>query len=151
MVSFTRSLSLSRIFNQRRKMKLITRNTDYALRAICYIAKQKKMVAVSELVKALQMPRPFMRKILQQLSAKGVLLSFKGQAGGFKLKVPPGQIYAHQVMEIFQGPLDADGCFLQKNVCPNKGKCVLRKKLNAIEDVALAQLRRITIASLMEG
>ena len=46
-------------------MKLITRNTDYALRAICYISKRNNVVAVDELVKKLNVQRQFMRKILQ--------------------------------------------------------------------------------------
>jgi Rrf2 family protein len=132
-------------------MKLITRNTDYALRAICYIVKQRRMVTVTELVKALGVPRPFMRKILQRLSQEKILVSYKGQAGGFKLKLSAGQIFVTRVMRIFQGPLGLDGCFLKKQACPNKGKCVLRKKINFIQNNALDQLKQINIASLAEG
>ncbi len=130
-------------------MKLITRNTDYALRAICYIAQQKQVVTVTELVKILGVPRPFMRKILQRLSKERVLDSYKGQAGGFKLKTGPGRIFIIQIMRIFQGPVSLNGCFLKKNICPNKGKCILRKKIHAIENNTLRQLRRINIASLI--
>jgi Rrf2 family protein len=130
-------------------MKLITRNTDYALRAICYIAQQKQVVTVTELVKILGVPRPFMRKILQRLSKERVLDSYKGQAGGFKLKIGPARIFVIQIMRIFQGPVGLNGCFLKKDICPNKGKCVLRKKIHAIEDDALRQLKRINIASLI--
>ena len=63
-------------------MKLITRDTDYALRAICYIAKQEKIVSVNELVKVLGVPRPFMRKILQRLSQEKILVSYKGEGRG---------------------------------------------------------------------
>jgi len=130
-------------------MKLITRNTDYALRALCYIAKQKDIVAVTKLVKALGVPRPFMRKILQQLNKKKILESSKGQGGGFKLKVPAGKIYITRIMHIFQGQVGLNGCFLKKEICPNKGKCVLRKKIHAIEDSVLKQLKRINITSLI--
>jgi Rrf2 family nitric oxide-sensitive transcriptional repressor len=132
-------------------MKLITRNTDYGLRAICYIAKQKKVVTVDELVRVLGVPRPFMRKILQRLSKEGILASYKGQAGGFKLKTLPRNIFVIQVMRIFQGRLELNGCFLKKSICPNKGKCILRKKIQVIENNALAQLGRINIASLVKG
>jgi Rrf2 family protein len=132
-------------------MKLITRNTDYALRAICYIAQQKKVVAVAELVKELGVPRPFMRKILQRLSQEKVLESYKGQAGGFKLKFLPGKIFIVQIMRIFQGPVSLNGCFLKKEICPNRKKCILRKKIQIIENNALAQLKRINVASLIKG
>jgi len=130
-------------------MKLITRNTDYALRAICYISKNKDIVTVDELVKRLNVPRSFMRKILQQLNKKRILSSYKGQGGGFKLNILPEKIQIIEIMRIFQGQVGLDGCFLKKNVCPNKGKCVLRRKLRSIEENVFKQLQEITIASLV--
>jgi len=130
-------------------MKLITRNTDYAIRALCYISKHKTIVAVEELVEKLGVPRSFMRKILQQLNKERILGSFRGQGGGFKLKVLPEKIYIIEIMRIFQGHVELNGCFLKKDVCPNKGKCVLRKKLRLIEENMFKQLKEITIASLV--
>ena len=132
-------------------MKLITRNTDYALRALCYIAKQKKVVTVTEMVKVLGVPRPFMRKILQRLSQEKILASYKGQAGGFKLKLLSKEIFIIQIMHIFQGRVSLSECFLKKDICPNKGKCVLRKKIRLIEKNMVGQLKQINIASLVEG
>jgi Rrf2 family protein len=130
-------------------MKLITRNTDYALRAICYIAKQNKIVTVTELVKMIGVPRPFMRKILQRLVKEKILESYKGQAGGFKLKLLPEKISVIQIMRVFQGAVGLDGCFFKKDICPNRGKCRLRKKIQVIENNALIQLKQINIASLV--
>jgi len=130
-------------------MKLITRNTDYALRALCYMAKKKNIVSVDALVEKLGVPRPFMRKILQQLNKKEVLESYKGQGGGFKLKVPARKIYLTRIMQIFQGHVGLNGCFLKKEACPNRGACLLRKKIHSIEDNVLGELRKINIASLI--
>jgi len=130
-------------------VKLITRNTDYALRAICYIAKQDKLVSVAQLVRALGIPRPFMRKILQQLNKNRILKSYKGQGGGFKLNLLPKKIFIIQIMGIFQGQVSLNGCFLKKDICPNKGKCILRKKIRLIEDSLLTQLKQINIAALV--
>lgn len=133
-------------------MKFITRNTDYALRALCYIAKQNESkVTVEELVNKLGVPRPFMRKILQLLGRNGVLKSYKGQGGGFKLRVPAGKIYLIKIMSIFQGEIGLNGCFLRKDICPNKGKCVLRKKIKSIEEDVLRRLKAINVASLIGG
>ena len=130
-------------------MKLITRNTDYALRALCYISKRKDVVAVDEIVNKLGVPRPFMRKILQQLNKEGILESYKGQGGGFRLKLPPKKIYMLEIMRIFQGNVGLNGCFLKKDICPNQGRCVLRKKIHAIEASVFKQLKAINIASLI--
>ncbi len=130
-------------------MKLITRNTDYALRALCYISKSKDIVSVDELVDKLGVPRQFMRKILQQLNKERILESYKGQRGGFKLKIPPTKIFIIEIMRIFQGQVGLNGCFLKKNICPDKSKCVLRKKIHAIEDDLFKRIKRINIASLI--
>ncbi len=132
-------------------MKLIARNTDYALRAICYIAQQDKIVTVTELVRVLGVPRPFMRKILQLLNKKKILESYKGQAGGFKLRLLPKKIYIIQIIRIFQGQVGLNECFLKKDICPNRGKCILRKKIHMIENSVISQLRQINIASLVKG
>lgn len=130
-------------------MKLITRNTDYALRALCYMSKQRDVVAVDELVKKLGVPRPFMRKILQRLNKEKILESYKGQGGGFKLKIPPAKIFIIKIMRIFQGQVGLNGCFLKKDICPDKNKCVLRKKIHAIEDDLFDRLKQINVASLI--
>ena len=131
-------------------MKFITRNTDYALRAVCYIAKKNRSkVTVEELVDKLSVPRPFIRKILQSLNRNKILKSTKGQGGGFKLAIPAKKLYLIKIMNIFQGDFVLSGCFLKKDICPNKGKCLLRKKIKNIEQNVLSQLKAINIASLL--
>lgn len=130
-------------------MKLITRNTDYALRALCYISKSKELVSVDELVDKLGVPRQFMRKILQRLNKERILASYKGRGGGFKLKVNSEKIFILEIMRIFQGQVGLNGCFLKKDICPDKGRCVLRKKIHAIEDDLFKRIKQINVASLI--
>ncbi len=133
-------------------MKLITRNTDYAIRALCSIMSQKrKIVPVSELVSQLKIPRPFLRKILQRLNRKKILTSHKGSGGGFSLRKNPEKIFLMEIIEIFQGPLHLNECFLKKLKCPNVKMCCLKKKIDKIEVFLLKQLESITIASLLKG
>jgi len=131
-------------------MKLITRDTDYALRAICFIAKNKKtIVSVKELVGKLEIPRPFLRKILQVLNRKKILKSHKGAGGGFVLLKPAKEIFLIDLIRIFQGPLVLNECLFKKMLCPNIKTCPLRKKLDKIERLVLRELGSITIASLL--
>ncbi|MGB4521387.1 MAG: Rrf2 family transcriptional regulator [Candidatus Omnitrophota bacterium] len=132
-------------------MKLITRDTDYAIRAICYIARQKqRIVTVAELVKELRIPYPFLRKILQALNKRKILRSYKGRGGGFELSVVSNKIFLVDLMEVFQGTLTLNECFLKRLACPNIKICPLRKKLKNIESYVFKQLRSITIASLLK-
>ncbi|MBU1727648.1 MAG: Rrf2 family transcriptional regulator [Candidatus Omnitrophica bacterium] len=131
-------------------MKLITRDTDYAVRALCFIAKKRgEIVAASQLVKELKIPRPFLRKILQVLNRKGVLNSYKGIGGGFLLAIPAERIYLLDLVKIFQGQFKLNDCLFKKKICPNINTCNLRKKIMNIQNYALKELRPVSIACLI--
>lgn len=132
-------------------MKLITRNTDYAVRALCCIAEQKQeVISADQLVKSLKMPRPFLRKILQTLNKEGLLNSSKGKGGGFTLTISPEKITLTDVMKIFQGPLKLNECKFRKNDCPYVSDCFLKKKIDEIEKEVIAKLKAITITSIIK-
>lgn len=132
-------------------MKLISRNTDYAIRAVCYIARQKnRVVSVAELVKALNIPKPFLRKILQVLNKEDILSSYKGKGGGFQLAGRSDKIFLLDLMEAFQGEFKLNECKLKKEICPNMKKCFLKKKIDSIESYIHSQLKPITISSILK-
>jgi len=132
-------------------MKLITRDTDYAMRALIFLAQERKrVVSVSELVQELKTPRPFLRKILQQLNKAKILRSFKGNQGGFILAKNPKDIYLVDLIRVFQGPLELNECIFKKKICPNRKCCVLRSKISGIESKVLEELGAITLGSLLK-
>lgn len=131
-------------------MKLITRDTDYAVRALCYIAKHKQLVSVKELVDKLKIPRSFLRKILQKLNKNGLLKSYKGKGGGFALNGRIDKILLTDLIDIFQGPIRINNHLFKRNSCPHIKGCRLKKKLDFIETVLVSELKNITIASLLK-
>lgn len=132
-------------------MKLITRDTDYAVRALCFIAKcREEIISVSELTEKLKIPRPFLRKILQILNKKGLLRSYKGQGGGFILALSPDNIFLVDLIRIFQGSVSLNECIFKKRVCPNIKSCKLKKRIDNIQKYVFSELRDITLASLLE-
>jgi len=133
-------------------MKLITRDTDYAVRALCFIARHdKEIVSVSEIVKDLKIPRPFLRKILQVLNKEGLLTSYKGQGGGFMLAVTPRKIFLTDLIKIFQGQLKLNECIFKKKICPHKNICALKKRIDTMERYVARELGSVNIASLLKG
>ena len=131
-------------------MKLIKRDTDYAIRALCYIAQSKDdVISVSRLVEHLNIPRPFLRKILQRLNKKGLLISYKGKGGGFSLGRKAGKIFLADLICIFQGTLKINECFLRKKTCPDTKSCPLKKKIDSIEKYVILELKKTTIGTLV--
>jgi len=133
-------------------MKLITRNTDYAIRALCYIAKgEKKVLSVNGLVKESKITKPFLRKILQHLNKKGFLKSTRGKGGGFLLIRKPESIRIAEVIEAFQGKISLSEHVFIKRSCSHIKACVLKKALDGIEKHAIKVLSSITIKDLMKN
>jgi Rrf2 family protein len=132
-------------------VKLLTRDTDYALRAIRAInIANKEIITVDDLVEETKIPRPFLRKILQILTKKGILRSYKGLSGGFKLGEKAKELYLTDIMELFQGAFKLNECLFKKKPCPNIGTCALRKKIDKIEKSVIAQIRSISLATLLD-
>jgi len=134
-------------------MNFISRDTDYAVRALIYMARhpKDKVVTVDDIVKKERLPERFLRRILQKLAGRGFLASNKGKGGGFLLARPPGGIRLTDLMETFQGKMNLTNCLLKGRICPNVMRgCLLRKKLKAIGKKLDARLNKITIAGLVK-
>ena len=131
-------------------MKLITRDTDYAIRAVMYISESReKLVSAADIQQELDLPKPFLRKILQMLQKAGILNSVKGNKGGFALARPAKKITLVDLMEVFQGEISLTDCLLQKSTCPQIKKCHIRKKIKGVEGLMVSELKGITIDSLL--
>ncbi|MFH1996984.1 MAG: Rrf2 family transcriptional regulator [Candidatus Omnitrophota bacterium] len=133
-------------------MKLITRDTDYAVRALCFIAQKKNtVVSAKELIERLNVPRSFIRKILQKLNKVGLLKSRKGLGGGFALAVRSKELTLCSLVEAMQGPVRLSEHTFRGKCCPEIKLCKLKSRLDAIEKKVAAELRTITIDSLMKN
>jgi Rrf2 family protein len=131
-------------------MKLLTRESDYALRALMHLARRKEGSASSaELEQALGVPRPMLRKILQILKKKGLLRSAKGAGGGFSLARKSSGIRLIDVIRAFRGGAEPSACVLRKKLCPKVRNCQLRKTIKRIEGMIDRAFERETIAMLV--
>ncbi len=64
-------------------MNLISKKTDYAVRALMYLAREKdRVVPASEISKKENIPDKFLKRLLQVLLKKGYLTSKEGKGGG---------------------------------------------------------------------
>jgi len=131
-------------------MRLITQNTDYAIRALTFMAgKKEEIVSAKEISENLQISWSLLRRILQDLKKKGIIRSHRGKEGGFSLEIPPESIYITKIINIFQGFIQMNKCFNKNKICTNYIKCPLRKKVEDIERYAVSVFNSLTIESLV--
>jgi Rrf2 family protein len=132
-------------------MKLLTKNTDYAVRAVIHLAGHDNgYVSSTEIALAEKIPLHFLRRILQTLKRRGIVESKEGATGGVRLGVKPGRIRISDIMKIFQGEIELSACVFRKKPCENRKTCVLRKRIKEIEGIVRKEFDRVTIAELLE-
>lgn len=130
-------------------MKLVNRETHYAIRALVAMAESGlEKTTVAELANRTDIPRPFLRKIVQTLNKEGILESSRGKGGGFRLALPPDRIFLTRLIQVFQGSLKLHECLLRKKFCNDLKVCPLRRKIQKLENVMLAELAATTIGTL---
>lgn len=130
-------------------MNLLNRGTGYAVRALRYMSQRPdEVLSVTTLHNSLELPRPYLRAILQKLAHAGILNSHRGQHGGFELNKLPEEILLTDVMELFQGAVNLSECMFQGEICPNRPACALRATIKEVEEMVVNKLSFTTIATL---
>lgn len=132
-------------------MNIITRDTDYSIKILLYIINKGTTATVSELEKALTIPKAFLRKITQTLAKNNVLISSKGKNGGFRFPGKPEDIKLFDIVEIFQGDFKITTCMFKKKICPDTNCCALRKNLLYIQNKIADELKSITLKKLLHA
>ena len=132
-------------------MEIIRRKTDYALRCLVNLAEagQDTIVSVHTLAQKEDVPEDLLQKIMQALSAAGIVSPRRGRTGGFSLAKSPHQINVLDVLETLQGTFAVNRCFLGDDRCRHQDVCWLRNKLKAIQDEMVAFFQGITITDLL--
>ena len=132
-------------------MKLLTKNTDYAIRALIELAqKDSEYISSREISKKQDIPYEYLRKILQALISNKYAVSKEGGKGGVKINSKPEKIKVIDIINLFQGEVQFSECVFRKQICQNKPSCVLRKNIKRIEDIVKKEFEGITIGSLLQ-
>ncbi len=124
----------------------VSRKTEYALRCVWQLALHPERTAtLTELSTSTDVPRSFLAKILQQLTAAGIVDSFRGVHGGFRLAQSPEQTSLYEVYLQMEGPkAAAQQCAVSPEVCGADGYCTLHPFWKGARDRFEQLLRKAT-------
>lgn len=111
---------------------MLSNTCKYGLRAIVYIAGNSNdgnKIGIRKISEDLDLPMPFLAKILQSLAKKKILFSSKGPNGGFSLARPAREIYLLEVVKAIDGEDVFSRCVLHNDNCSSidkeKATCAL--------------------------
>ncbi len=116
-------------------MGVFSKTCEYAIRAVLFIAHKTASggrVGIKEISGGIDSPEPFLAKILQDLSRKGLVQSAKGPNGGFYLDDHALKRPLTDIVEAIDGNGLFTGCALGLKQCSEINPCPLHGQFKAI-------------------
>ncbi len=131
---------------------ILSRTSQYAIQALIYIAAQPRGVPVLNrmIAEYLNLPPPYLAKVMQTLGRGKLLDSFRGRQGGFSLRDGCEKTDLMQILTIIEGPGLTENCVLGLKVCSDVTLCPMHEqwKLINAEIVDLLQTQTLEMLAL---
>jgi Rrf2 family transcriptional regulator, iron-sulfur cluster assembly transcription factor len=102
---------------------MLSNSCRYGIRAVIYLAKQQNKsgkTGIKQISSDLDLPMPFLAKILQELAKQKILLSSKGPHGGFSLLKDPKKITLLDIVKCIDGDEFFTDCVMHSGPCGGK-------------------------------
>jgi Rrf2 family protein len=143
----------------------ITRQADYAVRAVLHLARLGPggRASTAQIAAQEKIPLTFLAKIVSQMSASGVVRATRGAHGGVALARPADELSLLEIVEAIDGPVMLSECTVNPDTCTMSDDCVVRvvwcetradlvKRLSQTKfgDLARAKPQVLTIVSDVE-
>lgn len=99
---------------------MLSSSCRYGIRAVIYLASQPSTngkTGIKQISKDLDLPSPFLAKILQQLAKQKILSSSKGPHGGFSLLKDPRKITLIDIVNTIDGYDTFTNCIMHNGSC----------------------------------
>ena len=130
----------------------ITRQADYAVRAVLYLARLEpnQRAATSQVAQEQHIPPSFLAKIISQLSIAGLLHTSRGARGGVTLAREPKAITLLEVIEAIDGPIMLNECVGDNSVCTFDDDCPLRPVWCEAQKELVGRLKGTDFQQLLE-
>jgi Rrf2 family protein len=129
----------------------ITRQADYALRAMLYLSELEptRRAATSQIAEDQHIPPSFLAKIISQLSIAGLIHTSRGARGGVSLARPAEEISVLEVVEAIDGPIALNECTSDAAACPFGDDCPLRPLWCDTQSELVKRLRKTSFAQFV--
>jgi Rrf2 family protein len=103
----------------------LTRAADYAVRVMIHLAglPPETRASRAELAVAAECPEQFLSKVLQNLTRAGLVLSHRGNTGGFELPQIRRTATLLEVVEAIEGPIRLNVCLASDRACTRQELC----------------------------
>ena len=132
---------------------MLSNSSKYAINAVLYLAvhtDETKKISAREIADAINIPSPFLSKLLQILSRKNIISSSKGPGGGFYMTEKNLNINLIEIVKQIDGIDNFEDCVLGLKKCSSERPCPVHYSIQPLKQQFLKELNENTIASFAE-
>ena len=132
-------------------MRVISKAGEYGLRALLYMVSKRadvEFVNIRGMSEELDISFHFLTKILQSLTQKGLLRSYRGPNGGIGFQIPPEEILLSDLIRALEGDDFFEKCLLGLPGCGEKKPCPMHDFWKETKGKLQAEFESTTLAEL---
>ncbi|MFW5701049.1 MAG: RrF2 family transcriptional regulator [Cyclobacteriaceae bacterium] len=131
---------------------MLSNTCKYAIRAVVYLAVNEdnsKRIGIKKISEDLDIPTPFLGKILQSLARQKLLKSTKGPNGGFGLNGKAEALRLIDIVKVIDGNDIFEQCLISLRTCKDEEDyCPMHKSYVEIRSKIKAMFESQTVADL---
>ncbi|WP_049622052.1 SUF system Fe-S cluster assembly regulator [Frateuria defendens] len=128
----------------------VSRLTDYATVVMtCIAAHPASVLSTAQIADETHLELPTVSKLLKSLGHAGLVDSFRGVNGGYRLARPAEAISLAEIVEAMEGPLGMTECSVAEGQCEREGLCNVRGSWRRINSVLDGALRTMSLADML--
>lgn len=132
-------------------MLRVSRLTDYATVVMTCLAGQRDVVlSAVQLAEETRLELPTVSKLLKTLAHAGLVESFRGASGGYRLARPAESISLAQIVEAMEGPIGMTECSLAEGSCERAPQCGVRGSWQQVSQALDVALRAMSLADMLK-
>lgn len=129
-------------------MLRISKLTDYAILIMVELTRDGETLSAHTLAQRVGVEVPTASKVLKLLSRNGLLQSFRGPSGGYRVPRRANEISVAEVIAAIEGPIAMTECSVEEGLCSQEESCGLRGNWQRISVAVAEALDKVSLAEM---
>jgi len=129
-------------------MLRISKLTDYAILMMVELTRDDEMLSAHALADRIHVETPTASKVLKLLAGSGLLESYRGANGGYRVSRGAADISVAEVIAAIEGPIAMTECSVEEGLCSQEDSCDLRSNWQRISMAVAQALREVSLAEM---
>ncbi len=133
---------------------MLTKASQYAIRAVLFLAQNSRTgekYKAKDIADKLDIPHPFIAKLLQRLAKAGIVSSVRGPQGGFYMTSENMQYNMCRVLKELGNKPIFEKCFLGLPKCSDENPCPVHHIVAPFKEALLEKFRKQSIREWIDN